>query len=146
MSKQEPADQVKFLVACIGHTTNGRPDFQAVADDLSIVSKAAAQKRYERMLKSHGIKPGKANAAAKEESTNGNTNGEKASPSKRKAKAPNASASPAKRTRACRIPKKESDDDEKPLAKGDTKQEGQDSPTSPASSLSDAPASDKEEA
>ncbi|KAF5661333.1 hypothetical protein FCIRC_11853, partial [Fusarium circinatum] len=42
MSKQEPADQVKFLVSCIGHTSNGRPDFQAVAEELSIVSKAAA--------------------------------------------------------------------------------------------------------
>ncbi|KAH7157059.1 hypothetical protein EDB81DRAFT_757452 [Dactylonectria macrodidyma] len=146
MSKQEPSDQVKFLVTCIGHTTNGRPDFQAVADDLSIVSKAAAQKRYERMLKSYNIKPGKANGAVKEESTNGTNNGEKASPTKRKAKAP--AASPAKRTRASRVPKKEeSDDDEtKPFAKGaDTKQEEQDSPTSPASSLSDAPASDKEE-
>jgi hypothetical protein len=24
MSKQDPADQVKFLVSCIGHTSNGR--------------------------------------------------------------------------------------------------------------------------
>ncbi|KAK1987826.1 hypothetical protein LZ30DRAFT_565545, partial [Colletotrichum cereale] len=37
--------QVKFLV-----------DFQAVADDCNIVSKAAAAKRFERLLKSHGLK------------------------------------------------------------------------------------------
>ncbi|WDK09833.1 hypothetical protein CGRA01v4_01111 [Colletotrichum graminicola] len=36
---------VKFLV-----------DFQAVADDCSIVSKAAAAKRFERLLKAHGLK------------------------------------------------------------------------------------------
>ncbi|KAK2018908.1 hypothetical protein LZ32DRAFT_653655 [Colletotrichum eremochloae] len=36
---------VKFLV-----------DFQAVADDLNIVSKAAAAKRFERLLKAHGLK------------------------------------------------------------------------------------------
>jgi hypothetical protein len=24
MSKQDPAEQVRFLVSCIGHTTNGR--------------------------------------------------------------------------------------------------------------------------
>ncbi|KAL2205301.1 hypothetical protein CC79DRAFT_1359296 [Sarocladium strictum] len=55
MSKQDPTDQVKFLVSCIGHTSNGRPDFQAVANELGIVSKAAAQKRYERMLKANGV-------------------------------------------------------------------------------------------
>lgn len=62
MSKQEPAEQVRFLVSCIGHTTNGRvslkqlydvifikfsnrilqPDFNLVAEELGIVSKAAA--------------------------------------------------------------------------------------------------------
>ncbi|KAG6008495.1 hypothetical protein E4U43_000134 [Claviceps pusilla] len=52
---QDPADQVKFLVCCIGHTNNGRPDFTAVAEELGIVSKAAAQKRYERMLKANGV-------------------------------------------------------------------------------------------
>lgn len=64
MSKQDPAEQVRFLVSCIGHTTNGRvsleainsiisssaessnqilqPDFTLVAEELGIVSKAAA--------------------------------------------------------------------------------------------------------
>ncbi|KAH7015284.1 hypothetical protein EDB80DRAFT_679220 [Ilyonectria destructans] len=147
MSKQEPADQVKFLVSCIGHTNNGRPDFQAVADNLGIVSKAAAQKRYERMLKAHGIKAGgRTNTAAKEESTNGSSNGENVSPAKRKAKAP--AASPAKkRTRATRVAKKEESDEEpKPSAKGKgLKQEEDVSPASPTSSLSDAPPSDEEE-
>ncbi|KAH7321173.1 hypothetical protein B0I35DRAFT_408161 [Stachybotrys elegans] len=59
MSKVEPMDQVRFLVSCIGHTSNGRskPDFEAVALDLGIVSKAAAQKRYERMLKANNVTP-----------------------------------------------------------------------------------------
>ncbi|KAG8419144.1 hypothetical protein J3459_011493 [Metarhizium acridum] len=52
---QDPSEQVKFLVSCIGHTNNGRPDFAAVAEELGIVSKAAAQKRYERMLKANGV-------------------------------------------------------------------------------------------
>ncbi|KAK8923199.1 hypothetical protein VCV18_007261 [Metarhizium anisopliae] len=55
---QDPSEQVKFLVSCIGHTNNGRPDFAAVAEELGIVTKAAAanrQKRYERMLKANGV-------------------------------------------------------------------------------------------
>ncbi|KOS20515.1 hypothetical protein ESCO_005418 [Escovopsis weberi] len=55
MSKTDPSEQVRFLVSCIGHTSNGRPDFAAVAEELGIVTKAAAQKRYERMLKAHGV-------------------------------------------------------------------------------------------
>ncbi|KAM0213781.1 hypothetical protein ACHAQI_003975 [Fusarium lateritium] len=102
MSKQEPADQVKFLVSCIGHTTNGRPDFQSVADELSIVSKAAAQKRYERMLKAHGIsRPG---ALANNDATPPTT------PTKRKAKT-EGPGSAAKRTPRAKA-KKEDDDEE----------------------------------
>ncbi|WZH46343.1 uncharacterized protein QYS62_007417 [Fusarium acuminatum] len=102
MSKQEPADQVKFLVSCIGHTTNGRPDFQSVADELSIVSKAAAQKRYERMLKAHGIsRPG---ALANSDATPPTT------PTKRKAKS-EGPGSAAKRTPRSKA-KKEDDEEE----------------------------------
>lgn len=38
--------QVKFLVACIKYNKNGRPDFEAVANELDIVSKAAAYVRF----------------------------------------------------------------------------------------------------
>ncbi|KPM37199.1 hypothetical protein AK830_g9347 [Neonectria ditissima] len=144
MSKQEPAEQVKFLVSCIGHTTNGRPDFQAVAEELSIISKAAAQKRYERMLKAHGIKPGR-KAPVKEETSSGASDGEKApvdkapvektpavKATKRKAKAEPA-AKPAKKRAPPkkRAPKKEDTDEEE-----EVKQEVAESSKSPASSLS----------
>ncbi|KAF4961469.1 hypothetical protein FSARC_10178 [Fusarium sarcochroum] len=141
MSKQEPADQVKFLVSCIGHTSNGRPDFQAVADELSIVSKAAAQKRYERMLKAHGIsRPGAlADGAAAVPTT----------PSKRKVKAEGA-GSAKKRTPRGKAKKEESDDEDdvKPKAaakKGKVKKEEEVETTgeSGGSPLTDPPASDK---
>ncbi|KZL82134.1 hypothetical protein CI238_07587 [Colletotrichum incanum] len=48
--------QVKFLVNCIKYSQGGKVDFQAVADDCNIVSKAAAAKRFERLLKAHGMK------------------------------------------------------------------------------------------
>lgn len=92
MSKQDPTDQVKFLVSCIGHTTNGRVSL-SLSRDINILSltrsslisrpspttsifaprplrkssslltrpqmfvliSSRSQKRYERMLKSHGI-------------------------------------------------------------------------------------------
>ncbi|KAL4723290.1 hypothetical protein ACLX1H_009780 [Fusarium chlamydosporum] len=114
MSKQEPADQVKFLVSCIGHTSNGRPDFQAVAEELEICSKAAAQKRYERMLKAHGIsRPG---ALAAANNGDGKTDTPPATPSKRKAKSETAGS--ARKTRTPRAKaKKESDEDEEPKPK-----------------------------
>ncbi|PHH71711.1 hypothetical protein CDD80_5049 [Ophiocordyceps camponoti-rufipedis] len=55
MSKQDPAEQVKFLVCCINHANAGKPDFDAVAKELGIVSKAAAGKRYERLVKAYGV-------------------------------------------------------------------------------------------
>ncbi|KAF7559724.1 hypothetical protein G7046_g4434 [Stylonectria norvegica] len=137
-SKQDPSDQVKFLVACIGHTTNGRPDFAQVANDLAIVSKAAAQKRYERMLKAHGINT-KGGAA-----TSGNTTPDKApaTPNKRKAKAPTATGSATKKTKATPTKKESDDDDEKP-AKARGKVKAEDDAAS-SSSLTDPPSdSDK---
>ncbi|KAK1772504.1 hypothetical protein QBC33DRAFT_510361 [Phialemonium atrogriseum] len=55
--------QFKFLVSCIKHSTAGKVDFVAVANELQIVSKAAAAKRYERLLKAHGVAPGGGNRA-----------------------------------------------------------------------------------
>ncbi|KAH7272121.1 hypothetical protein MRS44_002628 [Fusarium solani] len=146
MSKQDPADQVKFLVSCIGHTSNGRPDFQAVADELAIVSKAAAQKRYERMLKAHGIsRPG---VLAGGDSA-------PATPTKRKAKAEGAGS--AKKKPARGKAKKESDEDEEAEAKPKPKakrgkqadkvkkeEEDSDSGESRGSSLTEPPAASEE--
>ncbi|KAL7963604.1 hypothetical protein V8C34DRAFT_300108 [Trichoderma compactum] len=114
MSKQDPAEQVRFLVSCIGHTTNGRPDFTLVAEELGIVSKAAAQKRYERMLKANGVNASKpaAKFSADDENIPIST------PVKRKTTGV-ARGSAQKKSRA--VKKEESDDemkDTKPAPKG----------------------------
>ncbi|KAL7922974.1 hypothetical protein ACQKWADRAFT_312505 [Trichoderma austrokoningii] len=105
MSKQDPAEQVRFLVSCIGHTTNGRPDFTLVAEELGIVTKAAAQKRYERMLKANGVNSSR--PAAK-----GGAGDDKAPTTPVKRKPAGASGGNAKKkTKATK--KEESDDDMK---------------------------------
>ncbi|RGP66843.1 hypothetical protein FLONG3_8715 [Fusarium longipes] len=158
MSKQDPADQVKFLVSCIGHTSNGRPDFQAVAEELEIVTKAAAQKRYERMLKAHGISRPGALAATNNGDEGADT--PPATPTKRKAKGEATGSAKKSRTPRSKA-KKESDDDEeskpkpKPKAaaakrkvkKEEQEQEQNEEQNEAAadshSSLSDAPPSDE---
>lgn len=47
--------QFKFLIVCIKHSTAGKIDFTEVAKECEIVSKGAAAKRYERLMKAHGI-------------------------------------------------------------------------------------------
>ncbi|KAI0850127.1 hypothetical protein F5Y00DRAFT_268621 [Daldinia vernicosa] len=47
--------QFKFLIVCIKHSTAGKVDFAEVAKECEIVSKGAAAKRYERLMKAHGI-------------------------------------------------------------------------------------------
>ncbi|KAL2126250.1 hypothetical protein VTI74DRAFT_1335 [Chaetomium olivicolor] len=47
--------QFKFLLCCIKHSAAGKVNFENVAKEMEIVSKAAAAKRYERLLKAHGI-------------------------------------------------------------------------------------------
>ncbi|KAK1245305.1 hypothetical protein MKX08_004934 [Trichoderma sp. CBMAI-0020] len=128
MSKQDPAEQVRFLVSCIGHTTNGRvgveainsitsastdlsngllqPDFTLVAEELGIVTKAAAQKRYERMLKANGVSSSKP-AAAKSDAGDDKT---PTTPVKRK---PSGASGGSAKKRAKATKKEESDDDVK---------------------------------
>ncbi|KAG8669833.1 hypothetical protein FPOAC2_09174 [Fusarium poae] len=157
MSKQEPIDQVKFLVSCIGHTSNGRPDFQAVADELDIVTKAAAQKRYERMLKAHGIsRPGALAAANNGDGKTDTPPATPTTPSKRKAKGETAGSAKKPRTPRAKA-KKESDDDEEPKPKAkasatkrkvkkeeqEPKEEPDEAAAESSNSLSDAPASDE---
>ncbi|PYH49939.1 uncharacterized protein BP01DRAFT_361958 [Aspergillus saccharolyticus JOP 1030-1] len=51
-------DHVQFLLSCIRHATGGgKIDFTKVANECGIVSKGAAAKRYERLLKAHQINP-----------------------------------------------------------------------------------------
>ncbi|KAK0626150.1 hypothetical protein B0T14DRAFT_577471 [Immersiella caudata] len=57
MAPLDVDSQFKFLLACVKHSVAGKPNFQAVAEELDIVSKAAAAKRYERLLKAHDITP-----------------------------------------------------------------------------------------
>ncbi|MCJ1284258.1 hypothetical protein MMC26_003589 [Xylographa opegraphella] len=48
-------EQFKFLISCIRYSNNGKVDFTEVAKECAIVTKGAAAKRYERMMKAHGI-------------------------------------------------------------------------------------------
>ncbi|PYI30648.1 hypothetical protein BP00DRAFT_457665 [Aspergillus indologenus CBS 114.80] len=51
-------DQVQFLLSCIRNATGGgKIDFANVAKECDIVSKGAAAKRYERLLKANNIAP-----------------------------------------------------------------------------------------
>ncbi|CAL3966871.1 unnamed protein product [Diplocarpon coronariae] len=61
MAPASNEEQFKFLISCIRYSNNGKVDFGQVAKECKIVSKGAAAKRYERMMRSHGIAP---NAAA----------------------------------------------------------------------------------
>ncbi|KAI6779840.1 uncharacterized protein J7T54_003764 [Emericellopsis cladophorae] len=81
---QDFAGQVKFLVSCIKFSSNGKPDFEQVAKDRNIVSKAAAQKRYERMIKA-------ANEADSDTNNKEEETPKKATPAKKRA----AKAAPA---------------------------------------------------
>ncbi|KIX99272.1 uncharacterized protein Z520_04848 [Fonsecaea multimorphosa CBS 102226] len=55
MSRATSDDQLRFLLSCVKHATNGRVDFVEVAKECGVVSKGAAAKRYERLMKANGI-------------------------------------------------------------------------------------------
>ncbi|KAI9755051.1 MAG: hypothetical protein M1815_005216 [Lichina confinis] len=75
-------DQFKFLISCIRHANNGKVDFSAVAKECGVVSKGAAAKRYERMMRAHGIStPGPSGRPVPGSSP---TKGEDASPAKKR--------------------------------------------------------------
>ncbi|PGH06053.1 hypothetical protein GX51_02644 [Blastomyces parvus] len=50
-------EQLNFLLKCVKYSSNGKVDFDQVARECNIVSKGAAAKRYERLLKANGINP-----------------------------------------------------------------------------------------
>ncbi|CEJ80476.1 hypothetical protein VHEMI00655 [[Torrubiella] hemipterigena] len=108
MSKADAADHIRFLVACIKSTGAGRPDFDQVAEQLGIVTRGAAQKRYERLIKAHGLGP----ASAKPEKSEA-TEEDEANQTPKKRKAPAKARAPAAK-------KAKSD----PVADSDVKVEG----------------------
>ncbi|KAF7872489.1 hypothetical protein EAF04_003410 [Stromatinia cepivora] len=57
MAPASNEEQFKFLISCIRYSNNGKVDFGQVAKECNIVTKGAAAKRYERMMRSHGIAP-----------------------------------------------------------------------------------------
>ncbi|TGO22945.1 hypothetical protein BPAE_0149g00080 [Botrytis paeoniae] len=66
MAPASNEEQFKFLISCIRYSNNGKVDFGQVAKECKIVTKGAATpanpsslsaKRYERMMRSHGIAP-----------------------------------------------------------------------------------------
>ncbi|OCT45592.1 hypothetical protein CLCR_01661 [Cladophialophora carrionii] len=64
MSRATSDDQMRFLLSCVKHSNNGRVDFVEVAKECGVVSKGAAAKRYERLLKANGVSSSVPNAAA----------------------------------------------------------------------------------
>ncbi|KAK2751339.1 hypothetical protein FQN55_001074 [Onygenales sp. PD_40] len=57
MSRVSAEEQFSFLISCVKHSNNGKVDFTEVAKECNIVTKGAAAKRYERMMKANGINP-----------------------------------------------------------------------------------------
>ncbi|KAJ5820407.1 hypothetical protein N7474_005998 [Penicillium riverlandense] len=52
---QTAEDHVKLLLCCIKHCYDRHIDFQEVSTELGLPSRAAAAKRYTRLLKAHGM-------------------------------------------------------------------------------------------
>ncbi|EEP79279.1 predicted protein [Uncinocarpus reesii 1704] len=57
MSRISADDQLNFLLSCVKNSNNGKVNFAAVAEECEIVTKGAAAKRYERLMKANGINP-----------------------------------------------------------------------------------------
>ncbi|KAL7624403.1 hypothetical protein AAE478_005967 [Parahypoxylon ruwenzoriense] len=68
MPPLDTESQFKFLIVCIKHSTNGKVDFARVAEECDIVTKGAAAKRYERLMKAHGITTNGGGGGVKKES------------------------------------------------------------------------------
>ncbi|KAI1210580.1 uncharacterized protein F4807DRAFT_466961 [Annulohypoxylon truncatum] len=82
MAPLDTDSQFKFLIACIKHSTAGKVDFNEVAKELSIITKGAAAKRYERLMKAHGI--GSASSVKKESKDSKEGVKTRATPSKKR--------------------------------------------------------------
>ncbi|KAI9800445.1 MAG: hypothetical protein M1833_003331 [Piccolia ochrophora] len=104
-------DQFDFLISCIKHSVNGKIEWDEVAKDRNIISKAAAAKRYERLMKAHGIS-----------NTSGNVATAQSSPKAAKASTPKKTTG-AKRTNGAKKRKRDIDD-EKAREEGDDDEGG----------------------
>ncbi|KAK8107240.1 uncharacterized protein PG998_009253 [Apiospora kogelbergensis] len=58
MAPQDVESQFRFLISCIKHSNNGRVNFEEVRKECGVISKGAAAKRFERLLKANGISHG----------------------------------------------------------------------------------------
>ncbi|EAW08481.1 uncharacterized protein ACLA_032160 [Aspergillus clavatus NRRL 1] len=90
-------ETVQFLIACIKFSNSGKVDFAEVAKECNIVTKAAAAKRYERLMKAHNASP-IAKGSASDTGTDASPKKTKSSPAK-KGKA-GGGAGPSKRKTA----------------------------------------------
>ncbi|KAI5918967.1 hypothetical protein F4810DRAFT_724968 [Camillea tinctor] len=59
--------QFRFLISCIRNSSAGKVNFTEVANECDIVSKGAAAKRYERLMRAHGIQSSGAPGGTKKE-------------------------------------------------------------------------------
>ncbi|KAF7118539.1 hypothetical protein CNMCM5793_008069 [Aspergillus hiratsukae] len=113
MAPTNPDETVQFLLSCIRYSNNGKVDFSEVAKECNIVTKGAAAKRYERLIKAYndaanetkttaGSEPDAVAAAATPDSTPKKPKTAKAGPPKKpKAKqAGEGSSSPAAKRKA----------------------------------------------
>ncbi|KAI1425611.1 hypothetical protein F5Y12DRAFT_714106 [Xylaria sp. FL1777] len=79
------SDQFRFLISCIRHSSAGKVDFEEVRKECNIISKGAAAKRYERLMKTHGItNNGVASGVKKETMDSDNAKKPKARPLKKR--------------------------------------------------------------
>ncbi|KAI0161334.1 hypothetical protein GGR57DRAFT_498847 [Xylariaceae sp. FL1272] len=99
----DPAEHFKFLISCIRHSQNGKVDFEEVRKELGINTKGAAAKRYERLMKQHGITKGGAGVKS-----------EPSTPEGKAAKAPKTPKTPksAKKRKLEEVDEEEGDTDE----------------------------------
>ncbi|TGZ77016.1 hypothetical protein EX30DRAFT_324099 [Ascodesmis nigricans] len=79
------SDTVRFLVAVIECTNNGKPDFTKVQQLLNLPSSGAARERYRRIIQKHGL------SSKASSSTSGTTSAPSAPATPRKRKAENPS-------------------------------------------------------
>ncbi|ROW12886.1 hypothetical protein VPNG_04723 [Cytospora leucostoma] len=126
MAPLDTEAQFKFLICCIKYTNAGKVDFGEVAKELEIVSKGAAAKRYERLMKAHGITGngnGNGNGGSPAPSGSSNPSTPKTPASNRKTGAASRSSSNKKRKLAARGNDADDDDDIKHEIKEEIKEE-----------------------
>ncbi|KAI4237623.1 MAG: hypothetical protein LQ352_007933 [Teloschistes flavicans] len=116
MSSSSNDELVKFLISCIRHGVNGKIDFDAVAKECDIVSKGAAAKRYERLLKAHNIIPAAA-LNPRDASVASVKRSKPATPKEKDPKEVKATAEKKRKEIEGRIRFTEDEDDEEPTPK-----------------------------